>query len=86
MHKIWLGCALKPLVLLSSREADAELASAIKLVLQECMSACVCVQCHAGGYGGFLLLLLAFFSLKQRTRFYNFIFETLAADFNSIFG
>lgn len=40
-----------------------------------------CVQCHAGGCG-----VGAFFSRKQRTRSNNFIFETLAADFNSVFG
>lgn len=86
--KIWLCCALKPLVLLSSHEADAEPALAIKLALQECVSAraCVCVRpvpCwRLWGVCG--LLLLDFFFLKQRTWFYNFIFETLAADFDRV--
>lgn len=72
--------SLKPLVLLSSCKAGAELVLSIKLALQDCVCMCVHVQCHTGGYGVWLFCLL------RRTQLHNFIFVVLVADFNGGFG
>jgi len=86
--RIWLGCALKPLVLLSSSEARSRAGIGSKIGIAGvcvCTYVCVCgVVLEVMVCGGGLLLLVAF-SLKQRTQFYNFIFETMAADFSRVY-